>query len=88
MAQQSYRGIVHDGKVVLLNAEPPLAEGTSVIVTATPATTGAALIAALDATSRVPSEWVDELEQIIRAGQQPPSRTDPFAETEASHEGP
>lgn len=87
VAQPIYRGVMHDGKIVFLGTEPPLAEGTPVIVTAAPVATGAALVAALDAIPAVPGEWVDELEQIIRAGQQPPNRTDPFADEEGSPEG-
>lgn len=82
MSQQTYHGIIQDGQVRLLDAVPPLPEGTPVLVTAIPAPvgTGAVVIAAVDAAPRVPAVWVDELEQLIRAGEQPADRSNPFAE--------
>ncbi|HET6881690.1 MAG TPA: hypothetical protein VFI31_16120 [Pirellulales bacterium] len=82
MSQQSYHGIIQGGQVRLLDAVSPLPEGTPVLVTALPAPvgTGAAVIAAVDAAPCVPAAWVDELEQLIRAGEQPADRTNPFAE--------
>ena len=82
MSQQSYHGIIQDGQVRLLDAVPPLPEGTPVLVTAlpTPSGSGAAVIAAVDAAPHVPAAWVDELEQLIRASEQPADRSSPFAE--------
>lgn len=82
MSQQSYHGIIQGGQVRLLDAVPPIPEGTPVLVTAIPAPvgSGAAVIAAVDAAPRVPAAWVDELEQLIRAGEQPADRSNPFAE--------
>jgi hypothetical protein len=77
----TYRGVVRQGTVVLLEAAP-LAEGAEVLVTPVPAPAGtvAAVVAAMEGPPHVPSEWVDELEQLIAEGQRPPTRDDPFAE--------
>ena len=40
----TYRGVVRDGKVVLLGDQPPLTEGTEVMVTPLASGTAAALI--------------------------------------------
>lgn len=71
MSQQIYHGVIQGGQVRLLDAVQPLPEGTPVLVTALPAAvgTGAAVIAAADAAPRVPAAWVDELEQLIHAGE-------------------
>jgi hypothetical protein len=80
MANVTYRGIVRQGTVQLLE-KAPLAEGTEVLVT--PVSNGqgtpAAVLAALAAAPAVPVAWVDELEQLISEGQRPPTRDDPFA---------
>src|SRR5439155_19482247 len=80
MANASYRGVVRQGTVQLLE-KALLAEGTEVLVTPLSNRQGtpAAVLAALAAAPAVPVAWVDELEQLISEGQRPPTRDDPFA---------
>lgn len=82
MSQQIYHGVIQGGQVRLLDAAPPIPEGTSVLVTAlrAPAGTGVAVIAAVDSAAPVPATWVDELEELIHAGEQSADRSNPFAE--------
>lgn len=88
MASGIYRGIVRGGLVVLLEQETPLNDGTEVVVTPVAAPgTGAAILAALEASPHVPTAWVDELEQMIAAGQRPSSTENPFAEDRCNGEG-
>jgi hypothetical protein len=70
MATKFYRGVVRGG-MVLLDEETPLPEGTEVVVTPVPGRPGspAAILAAMDNAPTVPTEWVDELEQLIADGQ-------------------
>ena len=79
-----YRGVVRGGKVVLIADDPPLMEGTEVLVTPVAGTPGmpAAVLAAAEGSPRVPSAWVDELEQLIAEGRRPPTRHDPFGHPE------
>jgi hypothetical protein len=74
MPQIGYPGIVRNGAIVLLDSVNPLAEGTRVSVTpeGTVRGSGTAIVAALDTVPRVPKEWVDELERLIRERGQPP----------------
>jgi hypothetical protein len=79
MATETYRGVVRGGVVVLAAPKPPLTEGAEVLVTPLPAAgTGAAVLAALDASPRVPAGWVDELEDLIAEGRRPATHQDPF----------
>lgn len=71
---ETYRGVVRDGAIVLLEQKTPLREGVEVLVTVQPSGPNAALIAALDAAPHVPPEWVDELERLIAEGKRPPAR--------------
>lgn len=89
MTSGTYRGVVRDGMIVLREAEAPIAEGTEVLVTpvAGPPGSPAAVLAAVEASPRVPAEWVDELEQLIAQGQRPPARPDPFPDGLDEHEG-
>jgi hypothetical protein len=82
MGKETYRGIVHGGMVVFLEPDTPLTEGTEVLVTLVPGERGtaAAVLAAVESSTPVPSEWVDELEQLIAAGLRAPTHHDPFAE--------
>jgi hypothetical protein len=80
----TYRGVVRDGKVVLLGQQPPLAEGSEVLVTPLVPGTAAAVLAATNAPPHVPGEWVDELERLIAEGQRLPTRGNPFAEEQAN----
>jgi hypothetical protein len=70
---KAYRGVVQGGTVVLLDEDASLKEGVEVLVTPVADTSGslAAVFAALEASPRVPAEWVDELEQIIAQGRRP-----------------
>jgi hypothetical protein len=88
MSNESYRGVVHGGSIVLEDSETPLREGTEVLVTAVAGTTGspAAVLAAVENSPRVPAAWVDELEQLIAAGRRPPARPEPFGEMIGSQE--
>jgi hypothetical protein len=74
MTTTAYRGVVHGG-VVLLDKETPLTEGTEVLVTPVAGERGssAAILAAMDNSSKVPAKWVDELERLIAEGRRPPS---------------
>jgi len=67
MSAVTYRGVVRDGLVVPRDQDQPLTEGTEVLVTplGDARGSGAAVIAALDSSPRVPAEWVDELERLI-----------------------
>ncbi len=87
MASQTYRGIVRQGAVLLLE-KTPLAEGTEVLVMPVSNRPGtpAAVLAALNAAPAVPAAWVDELEQLISEGQRPPTQDDPFASIAGSPE--
>ena len=69
MPSGSYRGVVRQGTVVLLE-EMLLAEGTEVLVTplSHQPGTAAAVLAAVNASPHVPSAWVDELEKVIAEG--------------------
>jgi hypothetical protein len=80
----SYRGVVHDGKVVLREGTEPLGEGTEVLVTPVAGGPGspAAVLAAIENAPPVPREWVDELERLIASGRRPSSRPDPFADAD------
>jgi hypothetical protein len=77
MTHATYRGVVRDGKVILLDQQMPLVEGTEVLVTPM-AGTRAAVLAAVDRSPQVPAGWVDQLEQVIADGHRPPSQPDPF----------
>ncbi len=84
MNRTVYRGVVHGG-VVLLDRGTPLAEGTEVVVTPLPSAAGApaAIIAAMENSPKVLSEWVDELEQLIAQGQRPPAPPPSFGDKSA-----
>jgi hypothetical protein len=85
MASGTYRGVVRGGKVVFLDEQPPLDEGTEVLVTPRPGTP-AAVVAAAESSPKVPVEWVDELDRLIAEGQRPPARPDPFRDEAGSQE--
>ncbi len=74
MTHGIFRGVVHDGMVVL-EAQTPLADGTEVVVTVVVGARGspASVLAAVEESPRVPAEWVDELEQLIAQGQRIPA---------------
>jgi hypothetical protein len=78
MTNGAYRGVVRGGTIVLHEGEAPLIEGTEVLVTpaAGPPGSPAAVLAAVEASPRVPAAWVDELEQLIAQGQRPPAHPD------------
>jgi hypothetical protein len=82
MAARTYRGIVRNQTIVLLDGPPQIREGTEVLVTAIETKpepgSSAALLAAMDSEPHVPSEWVDELEALIAECQRPPSFEHPF----------
>ena len=40
----------------------------------------------MEAAPRVPTEWVDELEQLIAHGRRPPARLDLFSDEHGSQE--
>ena len=82
MTSEAYRGVVYGGKVILRDESTPLTDGTEVVVTPLTGVTGspAAVIAALESSPPVPSEWVDELEHLIAQGRRPPTHRDPFAD--------
>ena len=81
MPTGTFRGVIHDGVVVLENGRP-IGEGTEVVVTPIPGACGssAAILAALDQSPNVPSAWVDELEQLIAEGCRPSGKLDLFSE--------
>jgi hypothetical protein len=89
MTNETYRGVVRGGMVVLLEKDTPLTEGTEVMVTpvASPPGSPAAVLAALATSPPVPAEWVDELEQLIAQGRRPPTHKDPFADEPGGPEG-
>jgi hypothetical protein len=86
---ETYRGVVRGGKVVLLDEETRLVEGTTVIVTPVAVTPGspAAVLAAMAASPSVPVDWVDELEQLIAEGRRPPMHKDLFPDEPGGREG-
>jgi hypothetical protein len=77
---QSFRGVVKNRAIVLMDGAPTIPEGTEVIVTPIESAQGssAAIIAAMDSEPHVPSEWVDELEALTEDGQRHPSSERPF----------
>ncbi len=79
MATATYRGVVRGGKVVFLDQQTPLVEGTEVLVTPMVGT-AAAVLAAVESSPQVPAGWVDELEDFIAEGHRPPSQPDPFGD--------
>ena len=88
MARGSYHAVVRSGWIVLLDADNPLPEGTRVLVTPMGAEPGtpAAIVAALDAAPKVPKEWVDELERLIREGERPPLQGGVFGDSQGKHD--
>jgi hypothetical protein len=78
MSAVTYRGVVRDGLVALRDQNHPLTEGTEVLVTPVSDArgSGAAIIAALDNSPRVPAEWVDELEELIAQGRRQVTHAD------------
>ncbi len=83
MTNGTFRGVIRAGAVVLLEPPASLIEGTEVTVTPVtgPSGTGTAILRALEASPKVPAEWVDELELQIAAGRRPPMNTNPLSET-------
>lgn len=81
MTAAIYRGTVRNGTIVLDHGAQ-LKDGVEVIVTPVAATPGStkSVLEALDATPPVPSEWVDELEELIAAGRRPQSHPDLFTD--------
>ena len=82
MSLLTYHGVVR-GLTIFLDAGSQLPEGSEVVVTplVTPPPmrgTAAAVLAAMDATPSVPSEWVDEMERLIEEGRRTPTWTAPF----------
>ena len=65
-------------------------EGTEVVVTPVSDVRGSseAIIAAMEAAPEVPSEWVDELEQLIAEGQRTPAPPVSFDHETDSNESP
>jgi hypothetical protein len=90
MANETYRGVVRGGVIVLLDVKSPLTEGLEVLVTPVSGVRGspAAVLAAVEASPHVPAEWVDELEQLIAQGKRPPARPDPILEELGRQESP
>ena len=90
MATRVYRGVVRHGTVVPRDSETPLAEGAEVLVTPVEGESGsgADVIAAIEASPRVPAEWVDELERIIENGRRSATGRDPFADESSERKGP
>jgi hypothetical protein len=89
MTSETYRGVVRGGTVVLLDREPPLTDGTEVVVTPVATAPGppAAVLAAMQAAPHVPAAWVDELEALMAAGRRPPNRNNPFEDENRRVEG-
>ena len=89
MTNETYRGVVRGGMVVLLEADTPLTEGTEMLVTPVVRTPGspAAVLAAVATSPQVPAEWVDELEQLIAQGRRAPTRKNPFPDEPGRPEG-
>jgi hypothetical protein len=90
MDSETYRGVVRNGTVVILEGAGRLAEGTPVLITPVkevPAN-GAALIASLAAVPPVPNEWVDELERLIAGGEPDPSWGDSVPDEADRRESP
>jgi hypothetical protein len=89
MTNETYRGVVRGGMVVLLEEDTSLTEGTEVLVTPVAGTPGsaAAVLAAVATSPQVPPGWVDELEQLIAQGRRPPMRKDPFPDEPGCQEG-
>ncbi len=90
MKNDVYRGVMRGGMVVLQDECKSLIEGTEVFVTPVVGSPGspAAVLAAVQTAPHVPTEWVDELEQLIAQGRRPPTRSDPFPDELAGQETP
>jgi hypothetical protein len=82
MSTETYYGFVRNGTVLFPEGVPVPAEGTVVVVSAAPPHSGAPghVLAAMAATPPVPKEWVDELERLIKEGEQPADMRNPFGE--------
>ena len=81
MERTTFRGVVRQGQVELLD-QPPPADGTEVIVvpvTQEPGTPGA-LLAAMTGPPHLPPEWLDEFEQLLAEGRRPPLQGNPLTE--------
>jgi len=89
MTKATYRGVVRGG-IVLLDKETPLTEGTEVLVTPLTGAPGspAAILAAMDNSPKVASEWVDELDRLIAEGRHPPAPPVSFLDEPSSQENP
>jgi hypothetical protein len=79
---ESFRGVMKDETLVVLDRPAPLPVGTPVEVRALSLEAGSpeALLAAMEAAPHISAEDVAELEKAIAEGDRPPSRIDPFAE--------
>lgn len=86
------KAILCNGAIVPLEPVPvEWEEGAALEVAKMPASTPgspAAVLAAVEAAPHVPSEWVDELEQLIASGRRPPTQIDPFPEQHGGQEAP
>lgn len=83
MTTATYHGVVRGG-TVLLDDAARLPDGTEVLVTPTAGSDRrgdpVALLVALKAAPPVPTEWVEELEALIKEGRKPPTHPNPFAD--------
>jgi hypothetical protein len=89
MDNQTYRGVIRGGTVVILEAPAPLADGTAVLVTMDPEPPGspAAVLRAVNSGPPLPPGLCEELERLIAGGEPDPSwgdGPDEPARTEAS----
>jgi len=64
---QTFRGVVKNRAIILIDGAPAIPEGTEVLITPIESTQGspAAILAAMDSEPHIPSEWVDELESLM-----------------------
>jgi hypothetical protein len=76
---ETYRGVVRGGTIVLMEKDTPLAEGTEVLVTPVVFMRGssAAILAALGASPQIPTGWVGELEHLTAQGRRPSLKGNP-----------
>ena len=78
MPTETFRGVVQGGTVVLVGDSTSLVDGTEVVVLPVITGSAAAVIAAMETFPKVPTAWVDELDQLIASGQRAQSAFDPF----------
>ncbi len=77
---ETFRGVMKDHNLVVLEHPLPLPDGTPVEVTPLPRAPGTpeAVRAAMSSAPKLTAEDVAELDRVIAEGKRPPANIDPF----------